>query len=114
MRMWVHITVVTVWLIYCVPGLYEYIMYTMVSLCSNLLLSVQSMHGPTTFYSKLNVDYITPTHRNDETEYSCHIQNLKIVFGPFRRQLQILHFVTAHSHIVLNSDTWKVKIIVKC
>ena len=42
-------------------------MYIMVSLCSNLLLSDESMHGHTTFYRKLNVSYIKPTHRN-ETE----------------------------------------------
>ena len=42
-------------------------MYIMVSLCSNLLLSGESMHGHATFYSKLNVSYIKPTHI-DEAE----------------------------------------------
>jgi hypothetical protein len=68
MRMWVHITAETLWLIYCVPELYEYITYTVVSLRSNLLLSGESMHGTATFYSKLTVSYMKPTHRNDETE----------------------------------------------
>ena len=48
--------------------LYDYIKYTMVSLYSNLLHSGESMHGPATFYSKSTVSYITPTHKNDETE----------------------------------------------
>ena len=48
MRMRVHITVVNLWLIYYVPELYEYVMYTMVSLYSNVLLSGESMHGAAT------------------------------------------------------------------
>jgi hypothetical protein len=68
LRMCVHITIVNLWLIYCVSELYEYFMYAMVYPCSCLLLSDESKHRHATFYSKLTVSYIKTTHRNYETE----------------------------------------------
>ena len=72
MRMWVHITVVNLRHIYCVPELYKYVMSTMVSLCSNL-----SCTDPLRFtVSWLSVT-LSPRTEMMRRKYSCHIQNLR-------------------------------------
>ena len=96
MRMSVHITVVSLWLIYCVPELYDYIMYNMVSLCSKLLLSGESMHRSAMFYSKLTVTDIKPTYNNDETEVFLPYAEMKNCIRSVTRTASDLYFVTTH------------------
>jgi hypothetical protein len=76
--------------------MYEYIMYTMVSLCSNLLLTGESTHGPSTFYSKMTVSYIMPTHRNDEMQLLLTFSELRNCICSIPQTASDPTFVTTH------------------
>ena len=78
------------------PELYDYIMYNMVSLCSKLLLSGESMHRSAMFYSKLTVTDIKPTYNNDETEVFLPYAEMKNCIRSVTRTASDLYFVTTH------------------